>query len=61
MMSRIGNKNEELPVLDDESNTNNNEEGFKMGAATDAKLEELMKRLEKLTVENNKLRRKAKD
>jgi predicted aconitase len=60
-MSRTGNGNEELPVFDDESNTNNNEEGSKMGASTDANLEDLMKRLEKLTAENNKLRRKAKD
>jgi predicted aconitase len=60
-MSRTGNGNEELPVFDDESNTNNNEEGSKMGASIDANLEDLMKRLEKLTAENNKLRRKAKD
>jgi predicted aconitase len=60
-MSRTGNGNEELPVFDDESNTNNNEEGSKMGASTDANWEDLMKRLEKLTAENNKLRRKAKD
>jgi hypothetical protein len=31
-----------------------------MRASTDARLEDLMKRLEKLTVENNKLRRKVK-
>jgi regulator of replication initiation timing len=31
-----------------------------MRALTDAKLEDLMKRLEKLTTENNKLRRKVK-
>jgi hypothetical protein len=60
MMLRIGNENEELPVFDDESNTNNNEEGSKTGASTDVKLEDLMKRLEKLTAETNKLRRKAK-
>jgi hypothetical protein len=59
-MSRTGNENEELSVFDDESNSNNNEEGSKIGASTDAKLEDLMKRLEKLTVEINKLRRKAK-
>jgi hypothetical protein len=59
-MLRIGNENEELPVFDDESNTNNNEEGSKAGALIDAKLEELMKRLEKLTDEDNKLRRKTK-
>jgi archaellum component FlaC len=59
-MSRTGNENEELSVFDDESNSNNNEEGSKIGASTDAKLEDLMKRLEKLTAEINKLRRKAK-
>jgi hypothetical protein len=48
------------PRFDDESNTNNNEEGSKMKASIDAKLEDLMKRLEKLTAENNKLRRKVK-
>jgi hypothetical protein len=46
--------------FDVESNTNNNEEGSKIRASTDAKLEDLMKRLEKLTAENNELRRKAK-
>jgi hypothetical protein len=60
MMSRTRNENEELPVFDDESNTNNNEEGSKTGASIDAKLEDLMKKLEKLTAKNNKLRRKAK-
>jgi hypothetical protein len=59
-MSRTRNENEELPVFDDESNTNNNEEGSKTGASIDAKLEDLMKKLEKLTAKNNKLRRKAK-
>jgi hypothetical protein len=48
------------PRFDDESNTNNNEEGSKMKASIDAKLEDLMLRLEKLTTENNKLRRKVK-
>jgi hypothetical protein len=46
--------------FDDESNTNNNGEGSKTRASTDAKLEDLMKRLENLTTENNKLRRKVK-
>jgi hypothetical protein len=60
MMSRTGNDNEELLMLDDESTTNNNEEGSKIGASTYAQLKDLMKRLEKLTDENNKLGRKAK-
>jgi hypothetical protein len=53
-------ENEELPRLDDETNPNNNVEGSTMGASADATLEDLMRRLEKLTVENNKLRRKDK-
>jgi hypothetical protein len=48
------------PRFDDKSNTNNNEESSKTRASTDAKLEDLMKRLEKLTTKNNKLRRKVK-
>jgi hypothetical protein len=47
------------PRFDDKSNTNNNEESSKTRASTDAKLEDLMKRLEKLTTKNNKLRRKV--
>jgi hypothetical protein len=46
--------------FDDKSNTNNNEEGSTTRASIDAKLEDLMKRLEKLTTENNKIRRKVK-
>jgi Flp pilus assembly protein TadB len=38
----------------------NNEEGTKSGASTGLTLEELMRRLEKLTAENKKLRAKAK-
>jgi hypothetical protein len=59
-MSRNGDKNDATPRFDDKSNTNNNEESSKMRAPTDAKLEDLMKRLEKLTTKNNKLRRKVK-
>jgi hypothetical protein len=39
---------------------NNNQEGDKSGASTTPSLEDLMKRLEKLTTENKKLRVKAK-
>jgi septal ring factor EnvC (AmiA/AmiB activator) len=46
--------------FDDKSNANNSEENSKTKASTDAKLEDLMKKLEKLTTENNKLRRKVK-
>jgi chlorite dismutase len=60
-MSRNGDEDDATPRFDDKSNTNNNEEGSKMRASIDAKLEDLMKRLEKLTAVNNKLRRKVKD
>jgi septal ring factor EnvC (AmiA/AmiB activator) len=46
--------------FDDKSNANNSEENSKTKASTDAKLEDLMKKLEKLTTENNKLRRNVK-
>jgi hypothetical protein len=46
-------------VTDDKSKTNISEESSKMRASTDAKLEDLMKRLEKLMAENNKLRKKV--
>jgi hypothetical protein len=59
-MSRTGDENEELPRFDDETNLNTNVEGYKTGASADATLEDLMRRLEKLTAEKNKLRRKAK-
>jgi hypothetical protein len=59
-MLRNGDEDDATPRFDDISNTNNNEEGSKTGALTDAKLEDLTKRLEKLTTENNKLRRKVK-
>jgi hypothetical protein len=55
-MSRNRDEDDSTLRFDDESNTNNNEESSKMRASTDAKLEDLMKRLEKLTAENNKLR-----
>jgi hypothetical protein len=59
-MSRNRDEDDSTSRFDDESNTNNNEESSKTRASTDAKLEDLMKRLEKLTTENNKLRRKIK-
>jgi seryl-tRNA synthetase len=59
-MSRNGDEDNTSPRFDDESNTNNNEEGSKMRVSIDANLEDLMKRLEKLTAENNKLRKKVK-
>jgi hypothetical protein len=60
MMSRTGDENEELPRFDDETNPNMNGEGSKMGGSADTTLEDLMRWLEKLMAENNKLRRKAK-
>jgi hypothetical protein len=60
MMSSTGDENEELPRSDDETNPNMNVQGSKTGGSADATLEDLMRRLEKLTAENNKLRRKAK-
>jgi hypothetical protein len=59
-MSRNRDEDNASPRFDVEDTTNNNEEGSKTGASMDAKLKDLMKSLEKLTVENNKLRRKAK-
>jgi hypothetical protein len=59
-MSRNGDEDDATPRFDDESNNNNNGEGSKTRALTDAKLEDLMKRLEKLTAKNNKLRRMVK-
>jgi hypothetical protein len=48
-MSRNGNKDDTTPRFDDKSNTNNNKESSKTRASTDAKLKDLMKRLEKMT------------
>jgi regulator of replication initiation timing len=59
-MSRNVNENDATPRFDDKSKTNISEENSKTRVSTDAKLEDLMKRLEKLMTENNKLRRKVK-
>jgi septal ring factor EnvC (AmiA/AmiB activator) len=59
-MSRNGDKDDATLRFNDKSNSNNNKESSKTRASTDVKLEDLMKRLEKLTAENNKLRRKVK-
>jgi hypothetical protein len=56
-MSRNGDEDDATMRFDDKSNSNNNEESSKTRASTDAKLEDHMKRLEKLTDKNNKLRR----
>jgi septal ring factor EnvC (AmiA/AmiB activator) len=59
-MSRNGDEDDAILRFDDRSDTNNSEESSKTRASIDAKLEDLMKRLEKLTAKNNKLRRKVK-
>jgi hypothetical protein len=59
-MSRNGDEDDATPRFNDKSNTSNNEEDSNTRASTDAKLEDLMKRLEKLTAEKNKLGRKVK-
>jgi hypothetical protein len=53
-------ENEELPRFVVETNPSTNIESSKMGGSADATLEDLMRNLEKLTTENDKLRRKAK-
>jgi hypothetical protein len=53
-MSRNGDEDDATLRFDDKSNSNNNEESSKTRASTDAKLEDLITRLEKLTTKNNK-------
>jgi hypothetical protein len=59
-MSRTGEEDEVPLRFDDENNMNNNQEDDKSGASRGPSLEYLMRRLENLTAENNKLRRKDK-
>jgi septal ring factor EnvC (AmiA/AmiB activator) len=59
-MSRNGDEDDATPRFDDKSKTNISEESSKTRASKDAKLEDLMKRLKKLTTENNKIKRKVK-
>jgi hypothetical protein len=60
-MSRTGEEVEVPPQFDDETNTNNNqEEDDKSRTSGRPSLEDLMRWLERLMTENNKLRRKAK-
>jgi hypothetical protein len=59
-MSRNGDEDDATPRFDDKSKTNISEESSKTRASKDAKLEDLMKRLKKLTTKNNKLKRKVK-
>jgi hypothetical protein len=48
-MLRTGDENEVPPKFDDEGNPTNNEDGSKLGASVGPTLEDLMRRLEKLT------------
>jgi hypothetical protein len=57
-MSRNGDEDDATLRFDDESNINN--EGYKMRASTDAKLKDLMKRLEKLTVKKQQATKRLK-
>jgi hypothetical protein len=59
-MSRNRDEDDAILRFDDKSNTNISEESSKTRASTDAKFEDPMKRLEKVTAENSKLRRKDK-
>jgi hypothetical protein len=55
-MSRSEDENEVPPKFDDEGNpTNNDDDGSKSGASMSPTLEDLMRRLEKLTAVNGKL------
>jgi hypothetical protein len=59
-MSRNGDEDDTSPRFDVEDTMNNNKDDAKSGASNAPTLEDLMRRLEKLTIENNKLRKKAK-
>jgi hypothetical protein len=58
-MSRNGDEDDATLRFDDKSNTNNSEENSKTRASTDAKLEHLMKRLEKLTAKKQQAKKKG--
>jgi hypothetical protein len=58
-MSRNGDEDDATLRFDDKSNTNNSEENSKTRASTDAKLEDLMKRLEKLTTKKQQDKKKG--
>jgi hypothetical protein len=60
MMTRTEEEDKVPPQFDDENNMNNNQEDDKSRASGGPSIEDLMRWLEKLMTENNKLRRKAK-
>jgi hypothetical protein len=59
-MSRIGEEDEVPPKFDEEGNPINIDESSKLGASNALTLEDIMRKLEKLMVENKMLRAKAK-
>jgi phage-related minor tail protein len=59
-MSRTRDEDEVPPMFNDEGNPTSIEDGSKSGASTGPTLEDLMRKLEKLTTENKKLREKVK-
>jgi hypothetical protein len=59
-MSRTGDEDDATLRFNDKSKSNITEESSKTRASTYVKLEDLMKRLEKFTTKNNKLRKKEK-
>jgi hypothetical protein len=59
-MSRNEDEDEVPLKFDDKGNPINNDDGTKLGASASPTLNDLMRRVEKLTTENKKLRAKAK-
>jgi hypothetical protein len=59
-MLRNGDEDDTTPQFDGKSNNNNNKEKSKTRFSIDAKLEDLMERLENVTTKNNNLRRNVK-
>jgi predicted RNase H-like nuclease (RuvC/YqgF family) len=60
-MSRIGKEDEVPPKFNEEGNPINIDESSKSGASNASTLEDLMRKVEKLTAKNKRLRAKAKD
>jgi hypothetical protein len=59
-VSRIGEEDEVSPKFNEEGNPVNVNESSKSGASNTSTLEDLMRKLEKLTAKNKRLRAKAK-
>jgi hypothetical protein len=60
-MSRTMEEDEVPPKFDEEGNPVNIDESSKSGASNASTLEDLMRKVEKLTAKNKRLRAKAKD